>query len=69
MRSIEEQAKYMLDKMTVDMQIDFWQSQQCAINACDMIIDGIRDVTPNEIVIPTIIYWEKVKQTLENYKK
>ena len=68
-RSIEDQAKYMLDKMTVDMQIDFWQSQQCAINACEMIIDEIRETADNEIKIPVIIYWEKVKRTIENFKK
>jgi hypothetical protein len=69
MRSIEEQADYMLSKMTVDMNIDFWQSQQCAIAACDMIMDEIKQVTDNEIITPLIIYWEKVKQKLENYKK
>lgn len=69
MRTIEEQAKYMLDKMTVDMQIDFWQSQQCAINACDMIIDSIREVADIETITPLVIYWEKVKNKLENYKK
>lgn len=68
-RSIEDQAKYMLDKMTVDMQIDFWQSQQCAINACEMILDEIRETADNEIKIPVIIYWEKVKRTIENFKK
>jgi hypothetical protein len=68
-RSIEEQAQYMLEKMTVDMNIGFWQSQQCAINACEMIINEVVDVADNEFVTPTIIYWEKVKQTIENYKK
>ena len=68
-RSIEDQAKYMLDKMTVDMQIDFWKSQQCAINACEMILDEIRETADNEIKTPAIIYWEKVKRTIENYKK
>ncbi len=27
-RSIEEQAEYMLEKMTVDMSIDFWQTKE-----------------------------------------
>ena len=35
-RSIEEQAEYMLEKMTVDMSIDFWQTKECAIAACDI---------------------------------
>jgi hypothetical protein len=68
-RSIEEQAQYMLDKMTVDMNIDFWQSQQCAINACEIIIDEVVETADNELVTPTIIYWEKVKKALQNYKK
>ena len=67
--SIEGKAEYMLRKMTVDMNIDFWQSQQCAIAACDEIINEIRHIADEEILIPSIIYWEKVKQKLENYKK
>ena len=67
--SIDEQTEHLLRKMTVDMQMDFWQSQQCAIGACDEIIDEIRYIADEEIVIPTIIYWEKVKHKLENYKK
>lgn len=67
--SIEGKAEYMLRKMTVDMNIDFWQSQQCAIAACDEIINEIRHIADEEILIPHIIYWEKVKQKLENYKK
>jgi len=65
MRSIEEQADYLLRKMTVDMSIDFWQTKECAKNAVDEIIDAIRDIADNEIVTPIIIYWEKVKQAIE----
>jgi hypothetical protein len=32
-------------------------------------MDEIKQVTDNEIITPLIIYWEKVKQKLENYKK
>jgi hypothetical protein len=65
MRSIEEQADHLLRKMTVDMSIDFWQTKECAKNAVDEIIDAIREVADNEVVTPIIIYWEKVKQTIE----
>lgn len=67
--SIDEQTEHLLRKMTVDMQMDFWQSQQCAIAACDEIIDEIRYIADEEVVVSTIIYWEKVKHKLENYKK
>jgi hypothetical protein len=65
MRSIEEQADHMLRKMTVDMSIDLWQTKECAKNAIDEIIDVIKEVADKEVVTPTIIYWEKVKQAIE----
>jgi hypothetical protein len=65
MRSIEEQADHLLRKMTVDMSIEFWQTKECAKNAVDEIIDAIREVADNEVITPIIIYWEKVKQTIE----
>lgn len=65
MRSIEEQADHLLRKMTVDMSIDFWQTKECAKNAVDEIIDAVREVADNEVITPIIIYWEKVKQTIE----
>ena len=49
MRTIEEQAEHMLRIMTVDMSIDFWQTQQCAIKACEEIIETIRVFGDNEI--------------------
>ena len=63
-RSIEDQATHMLQKMTVDMMIDGWQTKQCAIAACDEIIDFIRDNMDNDMITPLVIYWEKVKQEL-----
>ena len=65
-RSIDEQAKHMLQKMTVDMSIDFWQTKECAKAACDEIIDFIRDNMDNEIITPMVIYWEKVKQRIHH---
>ncbi len=48
-RSIEEQAEYMLEKMTVDMSIDFWQTKECAIAACDICIDAAQDSLDNDL--------------------
>ena len=64
-RSIEEQAQYMLDKMTVDMSIDLWQTKECAIAACDICIDTAKDLLDVELISPTIIYWMKVKQQIQ----
>jgi hypothetical protein len=66
MRTIEEQADHLLRKMTVDMSIDKWQTQQCAIAACEVILDEIKSFADNEIKTPIIIYWEKVKKELES---
>lgn len=65
-RSIDEQAEHMLQKMTVDMSIDFWQTKQCAKAACDEIIDFIRDNMDNEMITLMVIYWEKVKQRIHH---
>lgn len=65
-RSIDEQAKHMLEKMTVDMSIDFWQTKECAKAACDEIIDFIRDNMDNEMITLMVIYWEKVKQRIHH---
>jgi hypothetical protein len=66
MRSIEEQAEHMLRIMTVDMSIDFWQTKQCAIQACKEIIDAIKETADEEIITVYIIYWEKVIKTIES---
>jgi hypothetical protein len=34
----EEYAKYLIEKMTVDMIMDFDQSKQCALNCIDEMI-------------------------------
>lgn len=65
-RSIDEQAAHMLQKMTVDMSIDFWQTKECAKAACDEIIDVIRDTVANDDIAPLVIYWEKVKQRIHH---
>ena len=56
----EEYASYLLDRMTVDMSIDFYQTKQCAINCVEEILKHI-DSLPNKI-----IYFQQVKQILES---
>lgn len=56
----EEYASYLLDRMTVDMSIDFYQTKQCAINCMEEILKHI-DSSPDKI-----IYLQKVKQILES---
>jgi hypothetical protein len=56
----EEYASYLLDRMTVDMSIDFYQTKQCAINCVEEILKHIHPL-PNKI-----IYFQKVKQILES---
>lgn len=65
MRTIEEQATHLLEKMTVDMSIDLWQTKECAMAACEVMIDFIRDSVPNDDITPMVIYWEKVKQRIQ----
>ena len=65
MRTIEEQASHLLEKMTVDMSIDFWQTKECAMAACDVMCDFIRDSIPNDDITPLVIYWEQVKQRIQ----
>lgn len=40
----EEYAKYLLEKMTVDMMMDFEQTKQCAINCIDEMMSLAIDV-------------------------
>jgi hypothetical protein len=56
----EEYASYLLDRMTVDMSIDFYQTKQCAINCVEEILKHID--SPSD----KIIYLQKVKQILES---
>ena len=64
-RTIEEQAEYMLEKMTVDMSIDLWQTKECAMAACDICIDAAQDLLDEDLITPAVIYWMKVKQRIQ----
>jgi hypothetical protein len=60
--SPKEKADYLIRLMTVDMNIDFWQTKQCAINAVDEIIELLWHTYKNE---DEYRYWNQVKIELE----
>jgi hypothetical protein len=60
--SPKEKADYLIRLMTVDMNIDFWQTKQCAINTVDEIIELLWHTYKNE---DEYRYWNQVKIELE----
>jgi serine/threonine protein kinase HipA of HipAB toxin-antitoxin module len=46
----QEYAKYLLDKMTVDMTMDFEQTKQCAVNCIEEMISLDVDVEMNRFL-------------------
>ena len=67
-RDVEKQVNHMLYKMTLepDMSIDFWQTKECAIAACEIIIEFIEDTIEPEQMFEHINYWKSVKETLRS---
>ena len=65
-RSIEEQAEYMLEKMTVDMSIDFWQTKECALAACDICIEAAIDKSDSDVLKSLVAYWKAVKRYIQD---
>ena len=44
MMNEKEMAEHLLNKMTVDMSIDFWQTKECAIASVDVILWNVLNV-------------------------
>jgi hypothetical protein len=65
-RTIEEQAEYMLEKMTVDMSIDFWQTKECALAACDICIEAAIDTSDGDVLKSLVAYWKAVKRYIQD---
>ncbi len=65
-RTIEEQAEYMLEKMTVDMSIDFWQTKECALAACDICIEAAIDTSDSDVLKSLVAYWKAVKRYIQD---
>jgi hypothetical protein len=51
--SPEEYAKYLLEKMTVDMMMDFDQTKQCAINCIDEMMSLEVDIETHRFLKTT----------------
>jgi len=70
----EEMAEILLNKMTVDMLIDFEQTKECAINAVDIILNyplnefqwSDNQISP--VLLADREYWREVKQILNSKK-
>ena len=51
--SEEEYAKYLLEKMTIDMMMDFEQTKQCAINCVDEMLSLAPDAQTMKFLLRT----------------
>jgi len=56
----EEQAKKILNRMTVDFNIDKFQTKECSLVAVELIIGSI-----NENDFEKMNYWQKVKNEIK----
>jgi len=55
----EEYAKYLLEKMTIDMMMDFDQTKQCALNCID-------EMMSLEINIENYKFLKSVRQIIKS---
>jgi len=51
--SEEEYAKYLLEKMTIDMMMDFEQTKQCALNCLDEMLSLAPDAQTMKFLLRT----------------
>jgi hypothetical protein len=51
--SPEEYAKYLLQKMTIDMMMDFEQTKQCALNCLEEMLSLAPDVDTMKFLLRT----------------
>jgi len=58
----KKKADQLIRLMTVDMNIDFWQTKQCAINAVDEILNLLPEIAFGNRVYD---FWQQTKQELE----
>lgn len=72
MMNEKEMAEHLLDKMTVDMDIDFWQTRGCAIISVDVILWNVlneMELSDDEVSEDNLEqrnYWRSVKEILKN---
>ena len=51
--SEEEYAKYLIEKMTIDMMMDFEQTKQCALNCLDEMLSLAPDTDTMKFLLKT----------------
>lgn len=51
--SEEEYAKYLLEKMTIDMMMDFEQTKQCALNCLEEMLSLAPDADTMKFLLRT----------------
>ena len=72
MMNEKEMAEHLLNKMTVDMDIDFWQTRGCAIISVDVILWNVlneMELSDDEVSEDNLEqrnYWRSVKEILKN---
>jgi len=47
-------------------EMNIYQAKQCALIAVDEIIEEVVESADNEVKFMRVIYWEKVKQEINN---
>ena len=57
--SEEEYAKYLIQKMTIDMMMDFEQTKQCALNCLEEMMSLNIDIETNQFL-------QKTKEILQS---
>jgi hypothetical protein len=72
MMNEKEMAEHLLNKMTVDMDIDFWQTRGCAIISVDVILWNVlneMELSDDEVSEDNLEqrnYWRSVKEILKS---
>ncbi len=72
MMNEKEMVEHLLNKMTVDMSIDFWQTKECAIASVDVILWNVlneMELSDDEVSEDNLKqrnHWRNVKEILKS---
>ena len=67
----KEKAEQLVNRFIMNVldyegcSINSHKAKQCALVAADGILDEIKEVAEEELILMRVIYWEKVKQEIE----
>ena len=67
----KEKAEELVDRFRMNVldyegcSINSHKAKQCVLVAADGILDEIKEVAEEELMLMRVIYWEKVKQEIE----